>query len=99
MPPTRNRLVPCRVRTFAQPNAYGPHVAGEIVHVSPEELALPATRRALITVEEEERLKAEREQREAEVQTQRHQELERQREVAIAQQRRNREDATRRRER
>lgn len=56
-PTTSNGLVACRVRRFAQRHSYGPHPPGAIVHVEPAELKTLAVKNALITLEEEERLR------------------------------------------
>ena len=55
--------IACKVRSFEQRHAFGPHPPGAIVFVDAEELKIPAIRRALVTVEDDERNRREAEER------------------------------------
>jgi len=67
MPPipktTTEGKIACKVRSFEQRHAFGPHPPGAIVFVDADELKIPAVRSALVTVEDDERQRRESEER------------------------------------
>ena len=58
---TPDGKIACKVRSFEQRHAFGPHPPGSIVYLDAEEMKVPAIRDAVITVEEDERQRREAE--------------------------------------
>ena len=88
--------IACKVRSFEQRHAFGPHAPGSIVFLEPEELKIPAVRKAVVTVEEDEKARRAAEEKiQAEV-NERVAAFERERDSIIASQRAAKEAEQRR---
>ena len=88
--------IACKVRSFEQRHAFGPHPPGAVVYIDPDELKIPAIRNALITVEEDERQRREAEEKIRAASEERIASFERDRESVIASQRAAKEAEERR---